>query len=523
MYMLIKCFTKEKSLNQKPDLEVLKQKSCRFNENLIDPPASIVSMGKFIYPQLGIEKTKDYAIKRWEDNLNLILMNLYIAYIRNLNLSVCRGALYYPLDNITIENSKFFSVIKLNDLFDKLENRGFIKIYKGFKNLKYDIGYATKVKLLPLLTQYFDSIKNIDFKLGTNIKKSVIITRESNVVEKSLIDLRKKSKNQTMGKSVKNLEVIKELENDLNLLNDLYKKSYITLNIPIEEIAKESQEVLDIIFKQYLLINSLELLKDTYITSLLNNLSNNSNNFSKVGIYTNSLYIYISIYLHTECLSRKISTSNYYKKLLNCDLNFVIHQKYLRRVFKESYVRGGRFYGAVYQHFNKRLRKFIRIDGEETVELDYSAMHLRMLYHSLKIDYKEDPYATPSGKGREYFKKIALITINSSNRTECIHAIKKELIGMGRNIDLKGAEKLLDVFMSMHPKISKYFYSGKWAQLQFADSTIMHNILKSLTELNIVGLPIHDSIIVQKRHRYIVKQLMIEKYKKQFHGFVPVI
>lgn len=508
---------------QKPNLAVLRQKSYGFNENLIDPPVDIISMGKFIYPQLGIEETKDCIIKRWEDNLNLVLMNLYIAYIRELNLSVCRNAIYYPNNDIVIENADFFSITKINTIFDKLEYNNYIKIHKGFKNLKLNFGYATKIELSPLLTQYFDNFRNITFNVGTRTKSLAVIRSNIDIVERSLVEVRKKSKNQVMGKNVKNLKVIKELENDLNLLNDLYKKSYITLNIPIEELAKESRETLDIIFKQYLITNSLELLKNTYINPSLDNISNINKNFSKVDIYTNSLYIYIPIYLHTIRLAAKINTSNYYKNLEKIDLVFVIHQKFLRRIFKESYVRGGRFYGAVYQHLSKRLRKFIQIDGEETVELDYSAMHLRMLYHSLKIDYDGDPYETPSGKGREYFKKIALITINSSDRKECIHAIKKELTEMGRVIDLEGAEKLLDVFMSMHPEISKYFYSGKWAQLQFADSTIMHNILKSLAELNIAGLPIHDSVIVQKRHEYIARQLMIDKYKQQFFGFAPII
>ena len=145
-----------------------------------------------------------------------------------------------------------------------------------------------------------------------------------------------------------------------------------------------------------------------------------------------------------------------------------------------------------------------------------------MLYHAVGIDYKGDPYQTPSGKGRKYFKKIALITINSSNREECIHAIRKELMEMGRLVDLDGAENLLNVFISMHPKIAKFFYSGKWASLQFADSTIMNNILRSLRKLNIVGLPIHDSIIAKKSDKDVVSQIMRDKYREQFK-FDPIL
>jgi len=38
----------------------------------------------------------------------------------------------------------------------------------------------------------------------------------------------------------------------------------------------------------------------------------------------------------------------------------------------------------------KEVRKCIRIDGEPACELDYKAHHIRMLYHEMGVDYRED-------------------------------------------------------------------------------------------------------------------------------------
>ena len=63
-----------------------------------------------------------------------------------------------------------------------------------------------------------------------------------------------------------------------------------------------------------------------------------------------------------------------------------------------SFKFGGRSYGALHQSLRKELRPHIHINGNGTVEVDYSAYHIRMLYHKEGIDFREDPYVVCEGR-----------------------------------------------------------------------------------------------------------------------------
>jgi hypothetical protein len=67
----------------------------------------------------------------------------------------------------------------------------------------------------------------------------------------------------------------------------------------------------------------------------------------------------------------------------------ISHQdKFVRRVFNNnSFYEGGRFYGGWWQRIDGKIRKDIRINNIATVEIDYSAIHVVMLYALMGIDY----------------------------------------------------------------------------------------------------------------------------------------
>ena len=71
-------------------------------------------------------------------------------------------------------------------------------------------------------------------------------------------------------------------------------------------------------------------------------------------------------------------------KKLNTDL----HRSFSRGSFEF----GGRFYSEAYgvQQLTKRLRKEIIIDGEETIELDFKALHPSIIYALKGIELDED-------------------------------------------------------------------------------------------------------------------------------------
>lgn len=57
---------------------------------------------------------------------------------------------------------------------------------------------------------------------------------------------------------------------------------------------------------------------------------------------------------------------------------------YLVRIFNNDFKHGGRFYRGVESNMPKKIRKYFAINGNETVELDYKALHLNMLYHNVR-------------------------------------------------------------------------------------------------------------------------------------------
>ena len=127
----------------------------------------------------------------------------------------------------------------------------------------------------------------------------------------------------------------------------------------------------------------------------------------------------------------------------------LVHEQ-LHRVFNDgSFSRGGRFYGALHLSLPRDLRPFILIDGQPTVELDYSGLHINMLYHMAGIDYLDDPYSACEGKAlRKVYKAVGLIAINAENDKKAYGAITDELNDRGLSAPdrKRSIASLVDIF-----------------------------------------------------------------------------
>ena len=169
------------------------------------------------------------------------------------------------------------------------------------------------------------------------------------------------------------------------------------------------------------------------------------------------------------------------------------------------------------------------INGEPTAELDYSGLHIRMLYNHLGIDYRDECYIyaksdTANKDNRERMKLGSLIIINSSDREKAIKAIhnqcrKKGIHYPAGQFDCYSA--LVERFEDYHAPIKQFLLSGKGLELQYQDSVIMASILDRMTRGGIPALPVHDSIICPDRHKEFLRQVMIEEYEKVM-GFKPM-
>jgi len=169
------------------------------------------------------------------------------------------------------------------------------------------------------------------------------------------------------------------------------------------------------------------------------------------------------------------------------ELFFVLDYEHLRRIFNlKSWEQGGRAYGSFHQHMlRKYMRKDILIDGQPTTEIDFSAYHIRMLYHRKDIDYTDDPYSVCEGpEMRTIYKAVGLIAINAK-KSEACGAIHEEL--KDRKIPVPRRDEpfktLVRKFKEAHRAIEQYLFSGIGLTLQNIDSHIMNAILMSTKEV----------------------------------------
>jgi hypothetical protein len=200
-------------------------------------------------------------------------------------------------------------------------------------------------------------------------------------------------------------------------------------------------------------------------------------------------------------------------------------RKSLHRVFNNSsFEHGGRFYGGWWQEMPKEIRKHITIDGEGTVEMDYSGMHLRMLYARKGIDYIGDPYAIRTDQTglRPLCKLILLTVINAESFKIAVAAIRKKMKVDPTLPSVNDLKQCVNDFTSYHSAVSEFFFTGIGLRLQNIDAQIAERVMVELTGKSIPVLPIHDSFICARQHRKVLEESMVRHYEDVV-GCHPVI
>jgi len=197
----------------------------------------------------------------------------------------------------------------------------------------------------------------------------------------------------------------------------------------------------------------------------------------------------------------------------------------LCRIFNNGcWTHGGRFYGGDWESLPKGVRKQIQIDGQPTVERDYSSLHVRMLYMSeAGIDYRDEPYVIPGYEwidARGAFKKILLACVCAKSRTAAVRAILRDRQehpeDYPADLNVKAA---VDAFLSAHAPIRHCFFDPTLGvRLQNDDAAIANRVLLDLERQGIVALPIHDSFIVAEQHEQQLRSAMAKAYGEVVGG-----
>ena len=185
--------------------------------------------------------------------------------------------------------------------------------------------------------------------------------------------------------------------------------------------------------------------------------------------------------------------------------------KFVYRIFNNSrWDHGGRFYGGWWQRCPKEWRKEIAFDGVRAMELDYSGLHIVILYAQEGINYwkeiGQDPYKidcvesfNPKIDIRSAAKSLLLTAINADNEKAAFGAFRDQSPtgSVEKRMKNKELALLLDQLKKKHPAISHKIASGAGIELMYIDSQITERLIKRFTyHYKCPMLSVHDSYLV---------------------------
>lgn len=225
---------------------------------------------------------------------------------------------------------------------------------------------------------------------------------------------------------------------------------------------------------------------------------------------------------------------------------------------KATLEHGGRWY-CDWQQLPSEKRKQIRFKRSQSVEIDFTAMHVGLVYAlaNKQLDWTIDPYQ--KGELSKYprkFVKLALLrllnsdslsafkaTVTLSGKADTQKRVKADRLDYQANLIAYGhlakqgftqppekpplldmvidntpvgvtGEQFLNDFLTAHSAIAEYIGQADLGiKLQWVDSEVMTTILAKLTALGIPSIPIHDSVIVPQRDQAKTTEIMLESYE----------
>lgn len=413
--------------------------------------------------------------KRFSDHIKTIVMNLfhaasidgtlYVAYSRNKDR-------YTELRKKNASSLSYDSMVKITDALMKL---GYIEGVKGFyvkNNPKKSRAARMKstIKLSLLGVEY--DILPVDIK-SQQLNDCIILTMKDGDKKVSL--------------EFEESEETARMRNNLRLINNELQKHFIGLDVSDDTLTEIKNATKGIIVEDY------DAYEDYYVD--VESLEYAVEEKKKVG-------------------------REHFRSPLNMDKNTLV------RIFcNGSFEQGGRFYRGWWQAVPSKYRAFIAIDDKPTIEIDYSGIHINLLYIREGLPIPTDDVYT-----MDYFPeeirdtvrdvmKIALqILLNSKYEAKALWSIKKHK-EINKYINLfktYSHEEIVEAFKEKHKAIEKYFFSGIGVFLQYEDSVIAEDVLCSLVSKGIIALPIHDSFIVLREHESILRSAMNEAVNKRY-------
>jgi hypothetical protein len=462
-----------------------------------------------------------------KDALRLILLNLFVGWRLGCPVRYSRNSKDYRHD--ARYGKLFLKIKRVVPLIDALNALGYIHHARGYffaADKKQSRMWATD-KLAELFEVFS---MNTGGLVHQEQPQDIIMLKDTDKIK-----VRYQDNSYTVG-----------MRNRLTEYNEFIGCQDVQVRLTGESVVKKDYLKSLLTYREYGVCKVSNVINNRIVISNVNYDNNNNTNYSNTNqehTYITNTIIGLDQFLYgkvdefesgltgltPDCYVEKDKG----KKLIEYGLdaiNYTINYSYLHRVFNRedsSFSHGGRFFGAYHQRMPSELRANLTINGEQAVELDYKAHHIRMLYHQEHNDYQEDPYDAFGGskEERKPYKLATLAMVNAPDEKTAVKAIRDLLRGEdGIKFKLTNAniEPLIERFKEVHADISKYLCSDVGCELQNKDSVITDAILTRLTDDGVPCLPVHDSYIVPARHEDLLRQAMVEEYEKVM-GYQPQI
>ena len=245
----------------------------------------------------------------------------------------------------------------------------------------------------------------------------------------------------------------------------------------------------------------------------------------------------INTFLSRQCISIELPNQalrvsrNPKRKLpqINLDFEFdardkgtslCMQQVFLRRSFcRGSLELGGRFYGGWWQLIKSKLRRRILINGNRTVECDFSGLVFAMLYAREGLAMEADPYhinlITDTKLKRSLVKKFLLASINDETGKFTLSRAELKKLGLSH-------DQLVHLVKSNHSGINHFVGSGVGLQMQYLDSQLAERVILRMMTFGEVCLPIHDSFVVREEAEELLQTVMLEEFQALFGNSILI-
>ncbi len=212
----------------------------------------------------------------------------------------------------------------------------------------------------------------------------------------------------------------------------------------------------------------------------------------------------------THGLRQQVQTINAWLSSADIDLAddvpaiSVFDRKMTRSFNNGTFAHGGRLSGGFWQKMTKRQRKGIHIDGEPTVTLDYRQMGPSIHYGLEGIPFAGDAYAVPGYEfHRAGIKKVFGAMTHAGNRFNQLDDLEAGALPAGASLS-----RVCRDIEAYHAPIAHRFYCRSGMEAMRTESDIIVGVMLQLRELGIVGLPIHDAVLVKEDEADSVEDVM---------------